>query len=168
MYDFRIYTGKGTCEDIGLGSSGDIVMALCSNIPSGKNFKIFFDNWFSSLQLAVALKEKQILCVGTVRSDRMGQCPLMNEAKMKKKGRGSFDWRVETDHNVALVRWHDGKAINLLSTYAAIDPQGTAKRWSAAEKCSVQVNQPYVVKEYNSSWMEWTKQICSWNCIELI
>lgn len=60
MYDFEIYQGKGTCPETGLGFSGDIVMALTSELPEEKNFKVYFDNWFSSLQLSVTLKGRQI------------------------------------------------------------------------------------------------------------
>jgi len=47
MYDFEIYQGKGTCPETGLGFSRDIVMALTSELPEGKNFKVYFDSWFS-------------------------------------------------------------------------------------------------------------------------
>lgn len=85
MYDFEIYQRKGTCSETGLGFSGDIVMALTSELPEGKNFKVYFDNWFSSLQLSVALKERQIFSIGTVRQYRMGKCPLQLEKEFKKK-----------------------------------------------------------------------------------
>lgn len=123
MYDFRVYVGKGTCSEVGLGFSGDIVMTLCETLLDGQNFKLCFDNWFSSLQLCIALKEKQIFSLGTIRADRMAKCPL--ETKMQKKGRGSVDWRVETTENLALVRWFDRKEINFISSYAAVNPQGT-------------------------------------------
>lgn len=150
MYDFEIYTGKGTCEDFGLGFSGDIVMALTSELPEGKNFKLYFDNWFSSLQLAIALKERGIFCVGTIRSDRMGGCSLSSEAQLKLSGRGSYDWRVETEGNVALIRWYDRKAVNFVCTYSPVDPEGKCKRWSAADKKSIEIKCPNVVKEYNA------------------
>lgn len=39
IYDFHVHTGKGTCKDIVLGFSGDIVITLCENLSSIKNFK---------------------------------------------------------------------------------------------------------------------------------
>lgn len=149
MYDFKIYAGKGTCNDFGLGFSGDIVMALCEGLPQGQNFKVFFDNWFSSLQLAVALKEKQLFCVGTIRADRIGKCKLLSEKELKCSGRGSKDWSVEREHNIALVRWFDRKSINFISTYAAVEPESTCKRYKASENKRVDIPQPSVVKEYN-------------------
>ncbi|KAG8228807.1 hypothetical protein J437_LFUL008728 [Ladona fulva] len=109
MYDFRPYIGKGTCADFGLGFSGDVVMALCE-----------------SLAPELALKQKGILCVGTIRQDRMGHCPLATEKQLKEKGRSSKD-----------------------SRYAAVEPESTCKRWNVAEKKSIDVAQPFVVKEYN-------------------
>ncbi|KAF0751882.1 piggyBac transposable element-derived protein 2-like isoform X1 [Aphis craccivora] len=127
MYDFEIYQRKGTCPETGLGFSGDIVMALTSELPKGKNFKVYFDNWFSSLQLSVALKERQIFCIG----------------------RGSYDFKVETENNISLVRWFDRKSINFLSTYTSVEPLGTCKRWSISDKKFIEVQRPHVVEEYN-------------------
>lgn len=149
MYDFEIYTGKNTCEDVGLGFSGDIVMALTSSLPEEQNFKVYFDNWFSSLQLAIALKARGIFCVGTIRNDRMAKCPLLTEKELKENGRGSFDLTVEENENVALVRWFDRKAINFISTYVATDPVDTCKRWDHTEKEKRDIPCPQVVKEYN-------------------
>lgn len=149
MYDFRIYQGKGTCNDSELGVSANIVLELCKTLPEGKNFKVFFDNWFSSLPLAVALLERKILCLGTVRKDRMGNCELASEDELRKEGRGSKDWRVEKTKNVALVRWMDRKSINFVSTYACVEPEGTCKRWSASDKKKINIAQPHIVGEYN-------------------
>ncbi|XP_068082554.1 uncharacterized protein [Anabrus simplex] len=57
-----------------------------------------------------------------MRNDRMGKCPLMSEAELKRSGRDSYDWRVEKDSNVALTRWYNRKAVNFISANAAIDP----------------------------------------------
>lgn len=42
IYDFKIFIGKGTCEDKGLGFSSAIVLSLTQNLPAGKNFKVYF------------------------------------------------------------------------------------------------------------------------------
>lgn len=149
MYDFRIYTGKDTCNDYGLGFSSNIVMALTENIPVGQNFKIYTDNWFSSLQLSVALKQKGHWFLGTIRSDRMCKCPLKSDKELQKLGRGSVDYRVETQNDIILLRWYDKKAINFISTYAGIDPADHCRRWNQSEKTHILVPRPYVVQQYN-------------------
>ncbi|XP_049816435.1 piggyBac transposable element-derived protein 3-like [Schistocerca nitens] len=148
MYDFEIYVGKNTCSDRGLGLSGDIiVLALTEPLPEKQHFKVFADSWFSSLPLAIALKERGIEFCGTIRTDRMGKCPLKTEAEHKKTGHGSCDWRVETTNNVALVRWFDRKCINFVSTYACVEPMATCRRYSASEKKFIDVPRPYIVEK---------------------
>lgn len=149
MYDFEIYVGKNTCADRGLGFSGDIVITLTDNLPEKQNFKVFADNWFSSIPLSIALNNKGILFVGTVRNDRMGRCPLTAETELKKCGRGSCDWRVETNSNTALVRWYDRKVINLVSSYSAVEPMGECRRYSASDKRFISIPRPEVVALYN-------------------
>lgn len=149
MYAFAIYVGKNTCKDYGLGISGDIVISLVENVPTHQQFKVATDNWFSSLSLALALKERGILFVGTVRQDRIGGCCLKSEVELKKNGRGSYDWRVEKEHNLSLVRWIDRKSINFLSSYASIEPLSTCKRYSAAERKFIDIQRPNIVEEYN-------------------
>lgn len=60
-------------------------MSLCEYVfVREKNYKIFSDNWFTSVPLKVALKEKGIYFVGTVQSNRMSGCPLKPENELKK------------------------------------------------------------------------------------
>ena len=49
MYDFEIYTGKGTIADeYGIGMGGATVLRLCETLPKQLNYKCFTDNWFTS------------------------------------------------------------------------------------------------------------------------
>ena len=49
-----------------LGISSDIVSDLASNIPENQNFKLFFDNWLTSISLMNGLRQRGILSVGTI------------------------------------------------------------------------------------------------------
>lgn len=149
IHDFSVYIGSGTCPSKNLGLTGDIVGHLTDSLPENENFKIYFDNWFASLQLVDYLKQKGMWCVGTIRSDRMGKCPLLSEVDLKKEGRGSYDWRVEVNSNMAVVRWFDNKAIQLVSSYCAVEPVDKCQRYSQKEKQHLQVNRPFIVSEYN-------------------
>ncbi|XP_049306580.1 piggyBac transposable element-derived protein 1-like isoform X2 [Bactrocera dorsalis] len=104
IYDFTLYIGEGTCKTYGLGISSDIVLFLSSNLPVNQNFKLFFDNWFSSISLMIALKEKGILAVGTIRSNRLKNCALISEKDLQKRGRGSSDFKYEATHNLIACR----------------------------------------------------------------
>lgn len=149
VYDFALYVGEGTCPTYGLGISSDIVVYLASTIPKFQNYKLFFDNWFTSVSLLVALKELGIFSTGTVRKNRMGNCELLADPELKKRGRGSYDAKCEVNYNIAAVRWFDSKSVQLLSTCVADEPMGTCERWSSKDKKIVQVPRPAIVALYN-------------------
>ena len=149
-YDFEIYVGKGTvASESGIGISGDVVLRLTEGLPVGENYKVFMDNWFTSYQLIVELKKKGLLSVGTVRQNRIPGCVLKKDDELKKKGRGSYDFRTEHGQNIVAVKWFDNRAVYLISSYAGINPVGSTRRWSLKDKQFITVDQPSIVKEYN-------------------
>ena len=77
MYDFEVYMRKGTVKNVSpLGISGDIVLRLVDGLPKGKHYKLFMDNWFTPFSIKYALKEIEILALGTVRMSRLPGCSL--------------------------------------------------------------------------------------------
>ena len=56
MYDFFAYDGKNSAE-LDDGKSGhlqkcaQVLTKLCDDVPGHKNYKVFFDNWFATLDL---------------------------------------------------------------------------------------------------------------------
>ncbi|XP_053400500.1 piggyBac transposable element-derived protein 2-like [Mercenaria mercenaria] len=123
-------------------------MKLVSTLPEKKNYKIFTDNYFTSVSLVKALKEKQILFVGTIRQNRL-KCDLKSEKELKQNGRGSVDSKVETSSNIIAVRWYDNKSVNLVSSYVGVEPVEEVRRWDKKHKTYVQVNRPAIVGVYN-------------------
>ena len=54
VYDFEIYTGKApnSQDEIpGIMMGGNVVHCLTKNLPYHQNFKLYFDNFFSSVTL---------------------------------------------------------------------------------------------------------------------
>lgn len=53
IHDFEIYVGKKTIpsKTSKLGISGDIVIRLADCVPKYQNYKLCFDNWFTSYSL---------------------------------------------------------------------------------------------------------------------
>ncbi|CAK8678001.1 unnamed protein product [Clavelina lepadiformis] len=149
IYDFMVYTGKAMKLPGNLGVAGNVVMRLVNNLPEDKNFKVYFDNWFSSVDLVCLLKQQNIWSVGTIRSNRLKGCTLKTDKELKQHGRGSLDYKCDDTEGVSIVKWCDNKAVHLISTYCSIDPADKCKRWSVAEKKRIDVERPYVVKEYN-------------------
>ena len=149
VYDFEMYTGKGSVNVTDLGVGADFVLRLARGIPKHKNYKLFFDNWFSSLDLAQTLSDQGILTLATVRANRLKGCALESDSKLKARGRGSYDWRVETQSNAIVVKWYDNKPVHLILTFAALDPEDTCRRWDGKRKEYADVKRPYCAKEYN-------------------
>ena len=80
-------------QEFGLG--GSIVLGLCEVLPRLQNcsFRLFFDNYFTSFSLVKALAERNIFITGTLRNNRLGNCPLLPVKEMEKKERGFYDHR---------------------------------------------------------------------------
>nr|CAH7721048.1 unnamed protein product [Callosobruchus chinensis] len=70
-YDFDLYAGSQSnsvppgAPDLGMSSK--MVVKLSESIPKHQNYKLFFDNWFSSVPLMVYLTKEGILSLGRVR-----------------------------------------------------------------------------------------------------
>ncbi|XP_064631655.1 piggyBac transposable element-derived protein 3-like [Lineus longissimus] len=123
---FDVYQG-GDGKKTELGMGGDVVTKLCETLPKHQNYKVFADNFFTSVKLAAKLLESGILYVGTVRKNRLGVCPFTSDKLMERKGRGTMESFVENNSNVVAVKWYDNKAVTLLSTYAGEQPSDKCK-----------------------------------------
>lgn len=55
---------------------------------------------------------------------------------------------------MAIVKWHDNRLVTLISSHTTVEPQDKAHRRSKQEKAFLDVNQPHIVKEYNT-FMGW-------------
>ncbi|KAJ8382139.1 hypothetical protein SKAU_G00029170 [Synaphobranchus kaupii] len=151
LCDFDVYQGsvQGKHVKSELGLSADVVIKLASTLPAGQNYKIFADNYFTSVPLIIKLLERGIHFVGTVRPVRVPNLKLAEEKELKKQGRGSFDFRVEQTHNICAVRWYDNRAVTLLSTFDGPQPVDKITRWDKSAKHYVEVSRPSIVKTYN-------------------
>ncbi|KAJ8945103.1 hypothetical protein NQ314_009316 [Rhamnusium bicolor] len=92
-YKFEIYTDDENNtkyrkpEEHDLGSSANIVLRLCRNVPHHQNYKVYFDNFYASIPLAVHLAKCGLLCLGTMRRLRISNSKLPSDKEMAKKKR---------------------------------------------------------------------------------
>ena len=148
MYDFFLYQGSTTAD--GQKCTGAYaVLKLIETLPKHQNFKLFFDNWFCSLQLCLQLKSLGFQVTATIRADRLKGCPLPAEKDLKKKGRGTHACKTDANSGLTVTRWYDNKCVQLASTHCDPDAVGIVKRWSRSEKKYVDISCPTVVQEYN-------------------
>jgi len=78
---------------------------------------MFADNYFTSIKLSIALKERSMFYGGTVRSKRLKGVNLKTEKELKKKGRGKSDYQVEESKGIVVVSWFDNKTVDILPNY---------------------------------------------------
>ena len=87
--NFVVYQVKGSrnhyVDDFGLGPS--VVIGLVKYLPKG-NFSVFIDNFFNSIPWMNYLKQKNIDCTDTVKTNMFEDCPLhpKNEFKNQLEG----------------------------------------------------------------------------------
>lgn len=148
MYDFEVYTGKSMKIPGILGISGNIVLWLLRNLEDHKNLKVYFDNWFTSVDLVKLLKDSGFWVVASIRQNRLSGCQLASDKKLKDNGRGTYDHKSSKE-GITIVKWYDSKAVHLISSHYGVEPMGTCKRWSTKEKQHVDIQRPHLVEEYN-------------------
>ena len=128
LYDFDVPIGRiqPVPGEPDLGASSNTVLHLARSIPEGKNQLLYFDNWFSSIPLAVHLAKKNIYYLGTIRINGVPGISsiITSDKKLLKKGRGSY---IEASSTVdgtemRLVKWADNKCVNLISTFSSASP----------------------------------------------
>ncbi|XP_032364124.1 piggyBac transposable element-derived protein 3 [Etheostoma spectabile] len=125
-HNFEIYTGRVVQhpELPDVGASGNVVLRLAEPIPTQQNYKLFFDNWFTSVPLILTLAHQGIHCTGTIRGNRLPGVNLMCDAELKRTGRGSFEQKTAMVGETTLhaVKWYDNRSVSLLSDYIGAHP----------------------------------------------
>ena len=152
-YNVDVYCGKALSSSTsniltdshGLGYR--VVTSLLACVSNPMLHEVYFDNFFTSYDLLLHLRDRKFKATGTVRDNRLKQCPLPDSKAMKKKDRGYYEARC--DKNVIAVKWHDNSCVTVASNFDTVQPMGKAKRWSSAKKCLVDLQQPAVITSYN-------------------
>jgi hypothetical protein len=149
-YDFIFYVGKTNEPEHGFCT--DIVLKLCETIPRMMNYKLYFDNYFTTIQLQVELKKLGLFSIGTIRPNRLIDIVMKDTKILQKEGRGSIDYRTTQVDGVELcaTRWYDNNVVTCLSTLSGCESTDLVKRWSSSQKQHIQVKRPNVIKMYNA------------------
>lgn len=87
---FDIYTGKASTGIVEKNLGARVVNSVTNDLE-GKNYLLYFDNYFNSVDLMEDLKSKQIHALGTVQSD----CKHLPTFKADKvMTRGEVQWFI--------------------------------------------------------------------------
>jgi len=109
--EFQIYTGKAESSEKQLGAR--VVKDLTRELV-GKNHHVYFDNFFTGVDLLFSLKKEKIFACGTVRSNRTGLLKYVTPDKEMKPGQ--YDFRT-FNFGIRWIKWMDKKGVCFLSNY---------------------------------------------------
>ncbi|XP_047106302.1 piggyBac transposable element-derived protein 3-like [Schistocerca piceifrons] len=149
-YNFSPYCGK-TDNKQPLGAR--VINELTSRIPESEypNYKLLFDNFFTSVDTLITLGKSKMKATGTIREIRTIACPLIDSKRMaKEKERGFYDYMFDKESEVLVVKWSDNKPVCVATNYSTITPLSSTKRYSRAKKKEISVIMPHLIEEYNA------------------
>lgn len=142
--EFQIYQGKAeTTVTPSLGLGGRVVMDLSEKI-AGKNHILWFDNFFTSVDLLEQLQDKGTHACGTIRHNRRGLPTLAQDKSLK---RGEFDYST-SNSGLSYYKWKDNKAVHMLSNFHGTEAGSVERTEKNGNK--VVIACPKAVEAYNS------------------
>ncbi|CAH1972612.1 unnamed protein product [Acanthoscelides obtectus] len=112
MYNFIIYTGADTIYEAQHSQepvTSRIVLSLVDSLLD-KGYRLFLDNYYTSVDLVHKLVKRRTDCVGTIRANRKG-IPKDLQVKLSK---GQSVARY--NRKIMIQKWHDKKDVLMIST----------------------------------------------------
>ena len=154
VHQIEFYLGKSEESQsmTGLSNSASVVARLSALVPVHKNYKMFRDNWFSSVPLLVELKLKGILSLCTYQPHRIPSLNFPADHHIKKNhGREHMTGKSAgvNGSELAAVKWLENKGVHLLSNFAGSQPQSATSRYNRKTKTYDTIVSPNIVKVYN-------------------
>ncbi|XP_040072344.1 piggyBac transposable element-derived protein 4-like [Ixodes scapularis] len=141
---FQIYAGKADNQSSEQGLGERVVRDLTECLK-GKNYHVYFDNYFSSVPLVEHLTSVQIYATGTVRANRKQLPQLCTDAGLK---RGDVDWRMCPDDKMLVLKWKDKRCVTMISNAHTPSEIKTVKR-RLKDGAHEDVPCPQVIIDYN-------------------
>ncbi|XP_065182258.1 piggyBac transposable element-derived protein 4-like [Sycon ciliatum] len=128
LFNLIVYVGKDIetfCPEKvkELGVSGAVVHKLVEPLL-GKGYKLYVDNWYTSIPIATYLKGNATGVCGTIRKNRIGLPKRIANFKGLKKGH--FLYR--SGGGMMFIKLQDTKEVHFLSTMHKANVEPTGKR----------------------------------------
>ena len=145
---FEVYTGKtGDKAEKGLGSK--VVKSLCTTL-NYTNRHVYYDNFFSSVDLALDLLRNGLYSCGTLRSNRKGfPVELKKHVKTGLENRGDIKTMqaIQAD-NLTVSLWQDNRSVVVISTDCDPTTTTTVNR-KKRDGTSNEYTCPHSIAKYN-------------------
>ena len=146
-YNIDIYTGAGNNNNnMGLGPS--VVVSLSDPLMD-KGYHLYYDNYFSSVDLAETLLKRKTYSIATTRTNRKRWPAQLKDTKTLNRNlsRGQHKSSLASDMVECLV-WKDNKIVSVINTISSPDSTTTVKRTSK-DGTQAQIACPESIKLYN-------------------
>ena len=148
-YDLWLFmyssAGAKKCEVV------ESVLRFTEQLPKDQNYRLFFDNWFSTFPLLINLYSMGILATATSRSNRIPGCPLMADKDSKSSGQRSFSYHVDLNSWLRVLKWFHNKDVIVVSALSSVADSGTKQQWDDKKKKHCIVSYLEMVNWYNDS-----------------
>lgn len=159
-YKFDIYTGKtGDSPEKGLGVK--VVNRLCQGLEN-KGHKIFFDNYFSSVELMEILKKFKIFACATINPTRRELPDFRRDKELKQ---GDFDYFI-SNSGIYTVKWKDKRCVHLISNYHQANEVTKVNRKTKTGVIQ-EISCPTILSDYNANMNSVDKLDQLKSCYEL-
>lgn len=160
VYDFLVYGGEDTFRfhefsehENSMGLGAKVVIALSKSIQSPACCVLYFDNFFTSLELIHYLRhEYGIFSLGTIRQNRLrgAEKKLPTDKNLKKRYRGAHAEVVSNESKLVVVKWFDNKCVTAASSYVDSQPVNHVLRYNKESKRREPVPCPNIIRHYNA------------------
>jgi len=134
LFQFLLYAGRDTGTDYDMGLGASVVLQLLKSVEDPREHAVYFDNFFTSHKLLMKLREEHFHATGTVREQRLIDCPLASGKSLKKNERGSYVHSFGKANEVMAVKWNDNSVVALATNFQNVEPLLPAKRFSRYER----------------------------------
>ena len=91
--------------------SHHLVANFCIELPKHVRHEVFFDNWFTTLDLIIYLEKEGLLAVRKIRSNRLQGCPLLSNKGLQKSATDTSDYYVDNNSGIIIVKWLDNSVV---------------------------------------------------------
>ena len=106
------------------------------------------NNYFTSVALLRHFSTMRLAVTGMVGTNQMENAPLQDIVKMNKEKRGSSDVVTDVSSNITPVRM---RFVSAISNFTGKQPIQQAKRYCHRENRRVNIEQPNIFNQYNTS-----------------
>ena len=127
-----------------------VVPDLLNSLPRKLSYHVFCDNFFTSFRVVQYFLKKNIKFTGTIRSNRLNKCPILDPKLLEKKSRGIYDQFTNEQDTLTVVGWNNNRCVYVVSNCLSAAPTSTVSRYCRKQKKKIGVDQPQLIKVYNN------------------